>query len=148
MSEFEDTEENNIVEFTDEFSLGVTSDIPIDQLVSDAEEYASQSLTEKDDNEKSSKLPDPKKLGYVKGQYRDTPTINDQFKRLPETIKMGPPEAKFFDLKSTTDLQAYNELMAKTFPEEAPSIVILEMPRNTEFQTLVIFQKVNYLILT
>ena len=148
MSEFEDTEDNNIVEFPDEFSLGVSSDIPIDQLISDAEELAEEALVDEEEKEKVSKLPAPQKLGYVKGQYRDTPTISDQFKKLPETVKMGPPEAKFFDLKSPQDLHAYNELMAKTFPEEAPSIVILEMPRNTQFQTLVIFQKLNYLILT
>jgi hypothetical protein len=147
MIDFTDTEEDNIVEFSDEFSLGIPSDIPIDSVVANAEESYTPEM-EEEDKQKASKLPDPKNLGYVKGQYREIPSTHEQFKRLPETIKMGPPEAKFYDLKSPEDLKAYNELMAKTFPEESPSIIILEMPRNNDFQTLVIFQKVNYLILT
>lgn len=77
-------------------------------------------------------------------KYLSEPSIKDQFSKMPETIRMGSREGKFFRIPA--DLDAYNEMIRNT-SETSPRLIILSedlQPVNGEWTVFVKTQEILY----
>lgn len=125
-ADFVDQEDN------DPFSPGVTSD--------------SESLFQEEEEQIQEDAPKKINLNYESGTYIDHPSLPDQFDKFPETVKIGYPQVRVFNLKDSNQLDAYNELLKRTYPETAPDIVIVDNRVSDDFTVMITFKKLTYLI--
>lgn len=116
----------------DPFSPGITSD--------------SESLNEDLETELAEEIPKKINLNYESGTYIDHPSLPDQFDKFPDTVRIGYPQVSIFNLKDPSQLESYNNLLKRTYPESAPDIVIVDNRVSDDFTVMITFKKLTYLI--
>jgi len=91
------------------------------------------------------------KEAAVNGQpvWLDTPTYEDQLSKFRTTCRFSPPIHDVFDLGIPSEIIRLNELMARTVPERAPTVVMGEPDRRFSdalgaWKILVRYQTVQY----
>jgi hypothetical protein len=79
---------------------------------------------DEEDEETENKTPEEEKVPYVvrKG-YSNVPSLPDQYRR-EGLWERGPSQVKIFNLSDPESLSSYNEMLAKTHPEDSPRIII------------------------
>ena len=125
-------EDSMLLDENDPFSPGSTSD--------------SESLDTGYEEEIVQETPKKLNLNYESGTYIDHPSLPDQFDKYPDTVKIGYPQVRIFNLKDSNQLDLYNDLLKRTYPESAPDIVIVDNRVSDDFTVMITFKKLTYLI--
>ena len=98
--------------------------------------------------ESSDKTPEVKTPKWME-KYEDEPFTLDQMVRHPTSYRQGPPQITRYCMTNESDRTALNQILAKTEPTEAPTVIIEHFDKNFsekegDYVILVVSRKVMY----
>lgn len=85
-------------------------------------------------------------------KWSEKPSVTDQFILRPESCKPGPIVTKVFDLCDLNDLNSFNQIKERAFPEGMPKIVILReeivpFDASSTFKAILQYRPISYMVL-
>lgn len=107
-------------------------------------------VTESTGNKEHSSGPDESTHPKRKpAEWNDEPTYTDQLTRYPETVRHLGPFYKSFDLSLPEAAKEYEDFMEKSYPPDAPSIIVINTDKefsekSDNWKLLVSYVKVQY----
>ncbi len=113
-------------------------------------DFSTGDVSEIDDIEvvESPEVPEEKKpdIDFSSNTYSSRPALMDQYAKMPETVRFGPSKVAVYALlNNPKDVDAYNCLLSREYPETSPSVIIEESRINNDFAVLVKYRELQYL---
>jgi hypothetical protein len=89
-------------------------------------------------------------VDLLAGVWRPKPSVASQFALHPETVKRGAMQAAVFNISSEAGLLAYNELLRRSHPKDAPEIQLVtakETSFENQWSVYCVYEELSYKVL-